>query len=184
MGNAAISSHSRNVFKERIIVFSLARTHNGPIDTARTIHLPSVGRSSCFKWFLSWLKARCSMLSRRPTMRKRSSASVIVKNANSHNNAENMQPAIEATFKRWGAVVDINSCVFNCVVKVFDATRELKLQARRESTLNSKVNMTGRRRTGTPLRDRSSQFARGRCLYVPSTDGIPLPRLVSSCRQR
>lgn len=35
--------------------------------------------------------------------------------------------AIEATFKHWGAVVDINPCVFNCIVKVFEATRALKI---------------------------------------------------------
>ena len=35
--------------------------------------------------------------------------------------------AIEATFKCWGAVVDINPCVFNCAVKVFEASQALKI---------------------------------------------------------
>ncbi|MGZ8340266.1 MAG: hypothetical protein ACXWU9_11855 [Telluria sp.] len=35
--------------------------------------------------------------------------------------------AIAATFKDWGTVVDINPCVFNCVVKVFETTQALKI---------------------------------------------------------
>lgn len=36
--------------------------------------------------------------------------------------------AIAATFKDWGAVVDINPCVLNCVAKVFELLQVLKIQ--------------------------------------------------------
>jgi hypothetical protein len=35
--------------------------------------------------------------------------------------------AIAATFKYWGVVVDINPCIFNCAVKVFEASQTLKI---------------------------------------------------------
>lgn len=35
------------------------------------------------------------------------------------------QKAIEATFKRWGEVYDINPCVFNAIVRVFETLRKL-----------------------------------------------------------
>lgn len=33
--------------------------------------------------------------------------------------------AVAATFKDWGDVVDVNPCVFNCVVKAFEALHRL-----------------------------------------------------------
>jgi hypothetical protein len=35
--------------------------------------------------------------------------------------------AINASFKKWGAVWDINPAVFNCVVKAYELTRSLGL---------------------------------------------------------
>src|SRR5690606_30300993 len=41
---------------------------------------------------------------------------------------EEVRSAFEATVKVYGAVVDLNPCIFNCIVKVFEALQALGMQ--------------------------------------------------------